>query len=283
MENNLQISNEENYFLQKREEIEKTLLLPHKNFLEKSYDLVKIKELKTEPNFVFLISGWIAQTSLLMQIKGQVDKYIKQDIFNMLTSHWSVLSFEELVKAFELERFGVYDEKTEHYQAFDANYISNVLKKYKNWKQKTKTELNITSSSNLIPEITESQKKEIIDNGIIRKYTEFKETGRIEDPFVYIFDELYSRDLIRKVNPDDPSIKKYYEKILQEAILEIKYELKSSSSFDKNTRSEIKNQIEKLENGNTDLAQIRAKMNVLKAFFKRYLEKEDEFKKIIKN
>jgi len=283
MENNLQISNEENYFLQKREEIEKTLLLPHKNFLEKSYNLVKIKELKTEPNFVFLISGWIAQTSLLMQIKGQVDKYIKQDIFNMLTSHWSVLSFEELVKAFELERFGVYDEKTEHYQAFDANYISNVLKKYKNWKQKTKTELNITSSSNLIPEITESQKKEIIDNGIIRKYTEFKETGRIEDPFVYIFDELYSRDLIRKVNPDDPSIKKYYEKILQEAILEIKYELKSSSSFDKNTRSEIKNQIEKLENGNTDLAQIRAKMNVLKAFFKRYLEKEDEFKKIIKN
>lgn len=282
MENNLQISNEENYFLQKREDIQNTLLLPNKNFLEKSYTLEKINELKKEPNFVFLIGGWIVQTSLLMQIKNPVDRFVKQDIFNMLTGYWSSLSFEELVKAFELERFGVYEEKTEHFQLFDANYISAVLKKYKNWKQKTKTELNITYQNSLVSEMTDSQKKEIIDNGIIRKYTEFKETGKIEDPFVYIFDELYSRDLIKRPNPNDPSIQKYYSKMLSEAILEVKYELKSSSSINKAERAEIKNQISKIENGNSDLAQIRAKRNILKAFFKRHIDKEEELKKIIK-
>ena len=68
-----------------------------------------------------------------MQIKNPVETYVKQDIVNMLSGFGGNLSFEEIIKAFELERHGVYKERTEHFQLFDCNYISQILKKYQNW------------------------------------------------------------------------------------------------------------------------------------------------------
>ena len=116
MENSLQISNEENYFIQKRNEIDVVLKSNNKVFLQESYNFNKLHQIKTDANFVFLVGGWVTQTSMLMQIKNPVDGFIKQDIVNMLTTVFSNLSIEELIKAFELERFSVYKEKTEHFQ-----------------------------------------------------------------------------------------------------------------------------------------------------------------------
>jgi len=159
---NIQLSNEENYYIVKRDEINDVLKLPIKSYLQSSYYFKKISILKNEPNFVMLIAGWCVQTSTLMQIKNPIDQFVKKDIFNMLTSYWSVLSLEELIKAFELERFGAYEEKTEHFQLFDCNYISQVLKKYQKWKRKNKLEMNITNEKE-VETISEQEKTKIVD------------------------------------------------------------------------------------------------------------------------
>ena len=59
----------------------------------------------------------------VMEIKNPIDSFMKQDIINMLDGYWSNFTFEEMVKAFEMERFGQFTEQTEHFQLFNSTYI----------------------------------------------------------------------------------------------------------------------------------------------------------------
>jgi len=126
----------------------------------------------------------VAQTSTLMQIKNPIDQFVKQDIVNMLTGYWSILSFEELIKAFELERFGAYKEKTEHYQLFDCNYISQVLKKYQAWKRENKIELNISKEKET-QLIDKDEIQKIMIEAVNNKYNEYLLENTISEPFFF--------------------------------------------------------------------------------------------------
>ena len=123
-------------------------------------EMVKIKEISKEPRFNDLLGAMFTKISVLAGIKGEIDQFTKQDISKMILSTFKELSLEELHKAFELERYGVYDDKTDHFQLFDANYISQILKKYKKWKAKERLELNI-SQPVLEIKISEVEKSEL--------------------------------------------------------------------------------------------------------------------------
>jgi hypothetical protein len=285
MENQLQITNSEKYFLEKKETISEVLQLPNKTFLQKSYSFEKLSQLKKDANFVFLIGGWITQTSALMQIKNPIDNFIKQDIVNMLGGHWSNLSIEELIKAFELERFGAYEDKTEHYQLFDCSYIAQILKKYQKWSREKKIELNITNQ-NLMEEnkISESDQFEIMTNAINKKYKYFLETGKIEEPVIHIFKELIERGFIKMPNKETPKLYAYYDNKLQDAKNQIIQEYENTTEPDKFKRKELKSILASILNNEENLdakskIENRAKKLVLLDFFNK--QKNNNIQKII--
>jgi hypothetical protein len=284
MENNLQTT-ETKFYIDKKFEIRPVLNLTTKLFLEKTYEFKKLKELKTEPNFVFLITGWATHTSALMQIKNPIDNFIKQDIIEMLGGFWSNLSFEELVKAFEMERFGVFENKTEHFQLFDCNYISQILKKYQNWARTKKTELNISNKIEIQqPKITEQEKKQIMENAINNKYLEFLETNDISEPYAYIFKELVEIGIIKMATKETPKLSIYYDNKIKEAKEQLIKELEATKEPDKYRRKELKNILDAIVSNTENLdakskIENRAKKLVLIDFFNK--KKELKFEKII--
>jgi len=277
MENNLQISSSEQFYLSKKESVNNTLQLPNKSFLQKSYSFQKLSEIKKDANFVFLIGGWITQTSALMQIKNPIDNLIKQDIVNMFGGYWSNLGLEDLIKAFELERFGIFKEKTEHYQLFDSNYISQILKKYQNWKREKKIEFNIINQNNQqVKELTEKEKSEIMTKAINDKYNHFCTTKQILEPFTHIFTELVNRGLIKTPSTENPNLFYYYDKKLKEAKEEIEIELKSQKHTDNLKRKEVKLILESIASNQLNKSlkakiEVRAKKTILIEFFNKQI------------
>ncbi len=273
MENQLQISNSEQFYLTKKESFNDTLQLSNKSFLQKSYSFEKLSQIKKDPNFVFLIGGWITQTSALMQIKNPVDNFVKQDIVNMLGGYWSNLGLEDLIKAFELERFGVYENKTEHYQLFDCNYIAQILKKYQKWCSEKKIELNITNQNLMeVNKITDEQQFEIMSNAINEKYNYFLQNGSIEDPVIHIFSELIERKIIKMPTKETPKLSIYYDNKILQAKKELIKEFESTTEQDKFKRKEIKSILYSIINNEDNLdakskIENRAKKLVLIDFF----------------
>lgn len=277
MENQIQISNSENYYLQKRNDMQNDINLTAKSFLQKSYEFPKIKELKADPNFIFLITGWIAQTSILMQIKNPVDSFTKQDIINMLDGYWSGFTFQEMIKAFEMERFGQFKDQTEHFQLFNSTYIAKVFKKYQNWKSEKKIEFNITNKTdNQEKQLTNDEKIKIMTDAINEKYTHFVNTKQISEPFSHIFKELIERGLIKMPTAETPKLSMYFDNKLNEAKEQIEAELKSKKEPDKNKRKEMQRVLDSIsENNLNDSAkakiELRAKKLVLIDFFNRQI------------
>lgn len=276
MSNELQPTPEQTYFLTKREEVNNVLILPTKSFLQKTYEFKKLSEHKKDPHFIFLIGGWIIQTCFLMQIKNPVETYVKQDIVNMLSGFWGNLSFEEIIKAFELERHGVYKERTEHFQLFDCNYISQILKKYQNWKREGKTEHNISSSQNQqASSISLEEQKKIMDSAIMRMYNEFLESGEVSIPCSYIFDELYYREVLKASEYKF----EFYRKIAER---DVKNQVKSIAAVDKTEYNSVKETIQDIEkNHKHEKVLAYAKRLVLYDFFKKIKDENLDINLII--
>jgi hypothetical protein len=268
MENQIQITNSENFYLQKRQSVQIEINLPVKSFLQKSYDFKKIKEIKKDPNFVFLVTGWITQTSVLMEIKNPIDSFMKQDIINMLDGYWSNFTFEEMVKAFEMERFGQFTEQTEHFQLFNSTYIAKVFKKYQKWKSEKKIELNISNEIQA-PEKTEEEKFQLMTEAINRKYNDFKSDNEVSEPLVYIFDELVLRGLIHVPKDSDSQYWDYYIKknIKARKLLEI--QLKNQPTQNSSERKAIKKELDYIIHGESKKIDVMVKKLILIDFFTR--------------
>lgn len=251
--------------------------------IKKSYELKKARDRKYEPNINITLSVMWTKICMLCGLKENPGAEVWQDITNLIFNYHSDLTLEEIWKAFELERFGEYTEKTQHFQFFNSEYVTTILKKYKAWKAMIKTQHNFTLNTNLqLPEMSDTEKKSIINEGLIRKFNEFKETGKIEPPFVHLFDELLERGLLPKVIPEKPEIFYYYQKRLKQAEEEIKSELnieKYKGDIDKNKFNE---ELIKIAEKSSELAQIRAKRIVLAEFFTKQIERNIDFEKLIK-
>ena len=254
------------------------------SFLKKNYEFKKIRDRRTEPNITtFLGVTWL-KICMLCGIKQNQSSEVWQDITNLIFSYYSDLTVEEIFKAFELERFGEYPERTEHYQFFNSEYVSAVLKKYKVWKNNTKIQHNITKPENiaLLPSISDSQKEEILIKGIVRVFSEYKQTKILPEPNTHIFDELLSRGLILGANT--PKLEKYYADKMEEAKLELKKELeadKATANFIQ--RKTIAREIEQILQGGSNRIIVKTKKIVLKEYFDKLIEQgieiEDKLKK----
>lgn len=253
-------------------------------FLKENFSNKKIRDRKTEPNFYVILSVAWSKICVLAGIKNAVDEIIARDITKMVLTTYSSLSIEEICKAFELERYSVYNSKTDHFQLFNADYVSAILKKYIDWKQETIRTKYIKNPALELrePEIDNEKKKKIVNDGIIRVFNEYKETKTIPEPFSYIFDELLERNIIKNVSKNNPAIEKYYQEKLNQAYKEIKTELKQEPKDTISKKNDIKNELEKISNMNSEKAQIRAKRIVLMEFFDKHISLGTNFNEFIK-
>lgn len=254
--------------------IEQKCSLSPVQFLKSNLDNKKIRERTTEPDIKITIGTMLIKIGTLAGIKNEIDSLVGQDIMRMILSTYADLTLEEIYKAFELERYGSFEDKTEHFQLFNADYIAKILKKYKNWKLNMKTHHDITSNAKRLSEITESQKEQILINGVNRFYQEYQETKIIADPSEYIFDFLVEKGNIK--NNNKPKLLEYYQLKLQEAKQELEKEQSKKTAIDKIERQRIKVDLDQIVAGYSPKIIIRAKRNILKEYFEKQISLKAE-------
>lgn len=149
--------------------------------------------------FFSLFEMMLVRITVLAGIKNEIDDLNKQDIAKMILRRFKTLSLNDIYFAFEKERYGEYETKTSHFQLFNADYVSEVLNKYKNWKRTMKVEHNI-SAPLLQAEntISEQEKEGIVAQGVERMFEEYKLNKSVPVGCAYIYDYLVAKGQIQK-------------------------------------------------------------------------------------
>ena len=247
-------------------------------FLRENYTNKKIRERSKDIDFKMMLSITLVKICGYAGTK-EVSDFDAGDISKMILSTYSSLTLEEIYKAFELERYGVYEDKTQHFGLFNAEYVAAVLKKYKNWKQNTKLQHNI-SPPVAIPQQTELDKEQIIRSGICRVFGEYKETGEMPEPNNYIFDALYEMNLIRDARTEGELM--YYQKKYSQAVEEVKKELQmKAATFEAIEKRTVKEELEKIVNGNSDKVLARTKKLILADYFDRLIKNKQDISSLL--
>ena len=156
----------------------------------------RIKDLNQEevaPTFGLLFT----RIAALVGVKGQINPLQKQEIWNVVFSRFSGLSFQDIYKAFQMDRSGEFDTVTDHFQFFDVFYVSTVLNKYIEWKRKTQIEHNISISEKVTEKmITEEEKEFRTRRWLISGFQEYKDTGALPVLAVPLYDALYTLGML---------------------------------------------------------------------------------------
>ena len=135
----------------------------------------------------------------LVGVKGEIDPLQKQEIWTAVFGRFSGLSFQEIYKAFQMDRSGDFGDVTEHFQFFDVSYVCTVLGKYRQWLQDTQRVHNINISQ--LPEnqntMTEEEKEANIQQWLINHFEEYKTTKAMPPLPVPIYEALQRRGTLK--------------------------------------------------------------------------------------
>lgn len=241
-------------------------------FLKKNYDFQTIKERKTETNILTVLSVLWTRISILGGFKNEMAFEITQDITNLIFGVYSDLTIEEIYKAFELERFGLYEEKTKHFQLFNSEYVSEILKKYKKWKHDMKMQHNISHPKNRLLELPKSTEAEIKQTRFLFIKMVWDEIQEKKEPISW---SLYN-DLENKMNLSREKRNNLYSLELSR----YQVELQSKKTNDFQTINAYKDLIRQIENKNLVTVVVnRCKSKLVNEYIKSNFETIDELLK----
>ncbi|WP_407324045.1 hypothetical protein R5O24_02880 [Tenacibaculum maritimum] len=238
------------------------------SFARKVVELVKIKELD-EDELRQGLSFLFTRISNLLGIKEPITAINKTDIKEMILMRFKSLSLEEIDYAFKLERYGAYENKTEHFQLFNAEYVGAVLNKFKKWLQKTRFNNNISiSKKEETKELKEEEKELIVINGVMSCFDYFKEHKQIEPGTLYVYDVLFPLGAFFFHS------RKFKEKIRRKAVKSI-YKKKNNvqTAIEKKQISNVLKEIR--EKGNP--VKSKCKELVLIQFFSKIINTKQDF------
>jgi hypothetical protein len=140
-----------------------------------------------------------AEIIALSGIKSEVQTIDKVDIQKLILTAFNGISLHEIYKAFELERYGQYESKTPSYDKFNADYVSNILNKYKAWKKSMLITHNIKAPDMLPDAEPYSDRSEAF------KYLEvWKKNGTLQNsPNINcVYDFLFEQKVLPKHDKD---------------------------------------------------------------------------------
>ena len=115
------------------------------NELKRSYDLSRISEYSIN-DAKAIIEASVYQDATLKGIKDEnlPGEFVLDDISEMILKMFWMLTPEEIVSALKMDRYGYFEEKTQHYQFYGTEYVADILNKYCKWKQKKAMEHNLS-------------------------------------------------------------------------------------------------------------------------------------------
>lgn len=135
----------------------------------------------------------------LVGLKGEIDPLQKQEIWNAVFSRFSGLSFQEIYKAFQMDRSKEFGEITNHFHFFDVSYVCTVLGKYRQWLQDTQRTHNINISQ--LPKnqntMTEEEKEKNVLRWLNEHFEEYKTTKAMPPLPVPIYEALQKRGVLK--------------------------------------------------------------------------------------
>ena len=204
----------------------------------------------------------------LVGLKGEIDPLQKQEIWIAVFGRFSGLSFQEIYKAFQMDRSKEFGEITKLFDFFDVSYVSTVLEKYIEWKRKTQIEHHISISNEpktTIPMITEAN----IQQWLINHFLEYKNTKAMPPLPVPIYEALQKRGVLK------PYFATLTERDRQLMRSETDKQLRHQQAIakDKNDFATAKNLISLFQQGETDKDGkiLRIKQEVTLQFFYNWL------------
>jgi len=245
---------------------EKSINLSPISFVNDIQNHLKIRDLDTDSaEFKNKIAVFFTKTCNFLGIKEAILDINKVDIFQMLIMKYKGLSLEELSYAFKLERYGQISPKTQHYQLINADYISQVLDKYVNWKVSQRK--NNISTVKLQPTMSEDEKIKKENEIVVRFIEKYKTEKLIEDEHFYIYDILDKRGLMNKDLDYKNSVKEDAIYLLTQ-----EYSGKKASSMDE--LKSIKSKLKLFKVGSGGEIVRKCKTLVLEEFFRNLFHNE---------
>jgi len=212
--------------------------------LKHSYNLDRISEIE---NKSILAGHLILQMKKDIALKGIKDMPIDgvfNDILEMIFKRYSVLTPIEIELALQMERYGEFETKTEHYQFYGTEYIAEVLRKYVNWKQQKAQELNLSRKPQQIEQQIDYEK-------IDREYLEV------------ILSDLRAGKILRHINAN-----KLYESIPNEEKLTENQRFRLFKHEEKKLKAE--NELKKIKE--VDQAKVKRLGELIEMSFESNLE-----------
>lgn len=240
-------------------------------FAKKTIEFDKVKTLlvseEGREKLSFGLTMLFTRIPNLLGIKDVISDINKQDIKEMILSHYKTLSLEEIDYAFKIDRYS--GEPIPHYQLFNAEYVAKVLKRYQEWLQKKRQDNNLSISKLPLPtEPSPEERKEIRRKFLKNVFDDIKNTGYCDDAWL-IYDDLSAQN---KILVGDSRKKEMYAQQLEKHIQEVK-----AGGFERS----VARKIEKIKSGDTNAIIVNRCKNILVA---EYLEEfEGDFEQFYKD
>jgi len=247
------------------------------SFINDVKNQLKIRDIDTDSSeFRNRLGVFFTKTHNLLGIKEHILDINKVDIMEMLLMRFKGLSLEEIEYSFKMERFGNFGKKIEHFQLFNADYVSRVLDRYTEWKNFKNKTYNLKKQEVLV-EISESEKKRIVNEAVIEFYNHFKENRTIDVNRIYLYNVFYGMDLLAKDNETKNSIKK-------DAVDIVRMDLLSRKPTSLEEKRGLKVQIEGITNPKNSSVITKCKELSIEDYFRslKTKEQEDEFLNLFK-
>lgn len=243
-------------------------------FVKNIVDQVKIRDISDSYTISKEVSHWITHTTNMLGIKDAVPTHNKTEIVELILSVFKNLSFDEMYFAFKMERFGRLGDKTDHFQFFNSSYVSDVLKKYVEWKREVRRKHNLDMAKENVsqPELSQKEKDSIVANGVLRIFGEFLALGDISTGDSYIYEVLYDDGLL----PRDAETKK---KVYREAKEVLKFNVESKQAISIEEKEHFKNILVAIERKRDPIVIAEAKRIMVKKFFRKLANDVNEQEK----
>ena len=231
------------------------------DFLNDISNQVKIRDI-SEDDFKHHLIKSIVTINALSGIKDPMDDITKQDIKEMILMRFKGLSFDEICYAFKKERYGDLGVRTEHYQLFDAKYVSEVLDKFVKWKKDKIVQHNLHNKKPDEVSISDQEKDFIMSEAIDRVKKEVNQNGFISGVSFHIYDYLDKQGKL-------PTDSDYKNKIYEQAKALARGEAATKAKYSLGDHRDLSKVIESIEKkGNSNVVNISKRL-VLEYYFNK--------------
>lgn len=115
-------------------------------------------------------------------LKTIPDQLAQKRMIHYLLSYYQDLSFEEIIKAFELALVGKFPVNVEHYDSFDIKYLTKILNAYREYKRQNIPKLAVAQKQSQKPP-TEAEKRQTrirFFEKLEQTYEIFHNTGKLD-------------------------------------------------------------------------------------------------------